>query len=300
MEMRQIEYFLAIADHGGISAAARALDTAQPTLSQAVRALERELGAPLFHRMGRGLTLTAAGRALIGPSRRLMRNLLNWPEVLVTNTDDLGGRLDIAVFPALADSVVDLIAEFSTRHPRVEVHVADLHDDHPRATDVLRNGTVDAVVMHLPVVDDALAVLPLGKQDFVAIYPPKTDLPPGPVDLSRLPDLPMVFVPETHSLSREVGKAMRCRGGRPRVATLTEHREALVPLVAAGVGGAIVDRSMAEAATGLITIRPLEPPVTRQFGLVYDEARLTPTAETFLALAPEHATGNGYFPPALS
>ncbi|RZL75341.1 MAG: LysR family transcriptional regulator [Rhodococcus sp. (in: high G+C Gram-positive bacteria)] len=285
MEMRQIEYFLAIADHGGVAAAARALDTARPTLSQSIRALERELGAPLFFRMGGGLTLTAAGRALLGPSRRLMRNMSNWPDVLAPNSGDLGGHLDIAVFPALADSVVDLIARFYTRHPRVELRLTDMHDDHPRATDVVRNGAVDAVVMHLPVVDDALAVLPLGEQEFVAIYPSEVDLPPGPVDLTSLPDLPMVLVPETHTLSRQVGTTLRSRGSRPRVATLTEHREALVPLVAAGVGGAIVDRSTAETALGLVVLRPIEPPVLRRFGLVYDEARLTPAAEAFLALA---------------
>ncbi|WP_370943249.1 LysR family transcriptional regulator [Amycolatopsis sp. cg5] len=63
MDLRQVEYFVAVVDHGGVTKAAEALFLAQPSLSQAVRQLERELGAELFDRTGRHLVLTAAGRS---------------------------------------------------------------------------------------------------------------------------------------------------------------------------------------------------------------------------------------------
>lgn len=72
MDIRQLEYFLAIVDRGGFNRAASALYVSQPSLSQAVRALERDLGSELFHRIGRRAVLTEAGRALIeaGPGGR--------------------------------------------------------------------------------------------------------------------------------------------------------------------------------------------------------------------------------------
>jgi len=72
IDERRLRYFLAIVDEGGVTAPAVALHVAQPSLSQALRSLERELGAELFVRVGRGLALTSAGRALIGPARQVL------------------------------------------------------------------------------------------------------------------------------------------------------------------------------------------------------------------------------------
>src|SRR5215472_6298396 len=72
---RQLSYFLAVVDHGGFGRAAAVLSIAQPTLSQSVKGLERELGAELFHRASPGDVLTAAGRALVGPARQLVRDV---------------------------------------------------------------------------------------------------------------------------------------------------------------------------------------------------------------------------------
>lgn len=73
VDLRQMEYFLAVVDHCGMSRAAAALRVAQPSLSQAVRKLEKDLGTGLFHRVGRGLVLSPAGEALIGPALMILR-----------------------------------------------------------------------------------------------------------------------------------------------------------------------------------------------------------------------------------
>jgi DNA-binding transcriptional LysR family regulator len=75
MDARQLEYFLAIVDHDGFGRAAQHLHIAQPSLSQSIANLERELGIPLFHRIGRGVVLSAAGRELIEPARQVLRDL---------------------------------------------------------------------------------------------------------------------------------------------------------------------------------------------------------------------------------
>ena len=75
MDIRQLKYFLAVADHNGFSRAAQHLMVAQPSLSQAIATFERELGMPLFHRIGRGVVLSEAGAALVGPARVVLRDL---------------------------------------------------------------------------------------------------------------------------------------------------------------------------------------------------------------------------------
>ena len=75
MDARQLEYFLAIVDHDGFGRAAQHLHIAQPSLSQSIANLERELGVQLFHRIGRGVVLSTAGSDLIAPARQVLRDL---------------------------------------------------------------------------------------------------------------------------------------------------------------------------------------------------------------------------------
>src|SRR5690348_10161914 len=96
MDSRQLEYFLAVVDHGGMSAAAAALHLSQPSLSQAIRGLERDLGVPLFHRVGRRVVPSAAGEALVPPARQVLRDLRTARASVDAVRGLDGGRLDIA------------------------------------------------------------------------------------------------------------------------------------------------------------------------------------------------------------
>ena len=75
MDTRKLKYFLAVVDHDGFNRAAEHLLIAQPSLSQTIAALEKDLGVPLFHRIGRRAVLSEAGKELVGPARLVMRDL---------------------------------------------------------------------------------------------------------------------------------------------------------------------------------------------------------------------------------
>jgi DNA-binding transcriptional LysR family regulator len=75
MDTNRLRHFVAVVDHGGLTAASKAVFVSQPALSLAVKELERELGTPLFARVGRGVQLTAAGIALLGPARQALRDV---------------------------------------------------------------------------------------------------------------------------------------------------------------------------------------------------------------------------------
>lgn len=101
MERRQLEYFLAVIDAGGFTAAAAAQHVSQPGLSHAIKTLERELGAALFHRLPRGARLTAAGEVLAESARRIVRET----EIARARVADVAGvvigRLDLVALPGL-------------------------------------------------------------------------------------------------------------------------------------------------------------------------------------------------------
>ena len=95
MDIRQLKFFLAVVDHNGFSRAAQHLMIAQPSLSQAIATFERELGMPLFHRIGRGVVLSEAGSALVGPARVVLRDLDEAKATIRALKGLRGGRIAI-------------------------------------------------------------------------------------------------------------------------------------------------------------------------------------------------------------
>jgi DNA-binding transcriptional LysR family regulator len=283
MERRELAYFLSVAEHEGIGGAAAALGVAQPTISQALRGLERELGVALFVRVGRGMVLSAAGRSLVGPARKILRDITAVHDMLGAPEDGLTGHLDIAAFSALAPEVVPLVAAFRHAYPDVVVGFGELVEE-SAASALIRDGHSEFVVVHLPIDDPRLEVIELGSQEYWLAYPPGTALPDGPVPLSELPDVPMVFVPQGPSVADEIQEAIRDAGATVELAVLVEHREARIPMVLAGLGGTIIERSLAEAVADRAVVRPVEPPITRSFGVAFDPDALSPVGQAFAAV----------------
>ena len=160
-----MEYFLAVVENKGINGAAAALGVAQPTVSQALRGLERELGVRLFHRIGRGMVLSAAGRSLVGPSRQVLRDVAAAAEQLTASDGAIVGRLDIMAFPALTSgTIVDLIAEFCRRYPQARVRFSELERE-DNLESLIRDGHCEFAVAHLPLeAGEGLEIVELGEQ----------------------------------------------------------------------------------------------------------------------------------------
>ena len=101
MDLRQLGYVVAVVDHGGFTRAAAAMHVAQPSLSQAIRSLEAELGVALFDRIGRTVRLTAAGRALLPSARQALRDVDSAREAVEAVRGVERGRLDLVSIPTL-------------------------------------------------------------------------------------------------------------------------------------------------------------------------------------------------------
>jgi DNA-binding transcriptional LysR family regulator len=178
MDARQLEYFLAVADHGSFNRAAASLYLAQPSLSQAIRNLERELNVLLFHRIGRRIELTEAGRAMIEPARQVLRDLDTVKATAESVQGLRTGRLEIASMPSPAvQPLTTMIGAYLRSYPamRVEVRAAATA---PAVIEAVRTGAVEiglaGTAAELLAAD--VKVHPVARQRFVVLAPPDAGL----------------------------------------------------------------------------------------------------------------------------
>jgi LysR family carnitine catabolism transcriptional activator len=292
MELRQLRYVLAVVDHGGFTRAAAAERVAQPSLSQAVRNLERELGVELFHRLGRRVALTPAGEALIGPARQVLRDLETVHAAVAEVRGLRAGRLDLVALPTLAvEPLASLLGTFRHAYPGVAVRVAEPEDPRALAT-LVQHGHAELGLTELPPPDPTLRVRPMGRQEILAVRPPGTPRGrSGRLPVGALAGVPLVTTPQGTSTRQLVERALAQAGVTPQVAVEVDQREALLPLVLAGAGTSFLPRPLARHAArrGAVVV-PLDPSITRQIGLTHRAGPLSPAARAFLDLATlEHA-----------
>lgn len=285
MDLRQVGYVVAVVDHGSFTGAARSIPVSQPALSQAIAALERELGIPLFDRSGRRVRLTDAGEAFLGPARAMLREAVQARTVVADVAAVVIGRLELVCLPTLvADPLVPLVGAFRRLHPGVTIRIAE-PDDAATVVDSVRRGECELGVGD-PADPGGLLVDPFLDQELVAVLPPGTPKPRRRLGVAAFAALPLVTTPPGTSSRRLVDDAVRAAGGEPNVVVETEHREAIVPLVLAGAGAALVPEPLARraAADGATTAR-LEPPARRRVVLLRRAGPLSPAAAAFRALA---------------
>lgn len=283
MDERRLRIFLAIVDEGGVTRAAARLRIAQPSLSQTLRAIEREYGVELFHRVGRGLKITPAGEALVGPARQAVRSLEAASGAVAEVGGLRDGRLDIGALSTLAsDPLAYLIGRFRHSYPRVAVHVREA-ESIAALNALVRDGSCELGITHLPLTTRDLVVHPLGNQELLFVLPPGAAGGDRPLAASALSHTPLVVAPIGTSTRLLLDQALAAVGIEPLIAVETAAREATIPLVLAGAGAALLPRQTADDARrrGAV-VRPPRPKITRAIGLVHRRQPLSPAAEAFL------------------
>ncbi len=290
MDLRQLGYVVAVADHRNFTQAAESMQVSQPSLSQAVRALEAELGVALFHRTTRSVTITAAGDALLGPARQVLRDAATARAAVADVVGLAAGRLDLVCLPTLAvHPTAALIGRFRRAHPAVAVRVVE-PEDADQVAERVRQGASEIGFTELPLRDPELSTHVLERQDFVALVPAaraKT-LPAHRLTVETLARQPLVTTPLGTSTRRQVEEAFAAAGLSATVAVETDHRESIAALVRAGAGVALLPRRLAEdSASHDVVLRDITPRLHRDVGLVHRSGALSPAAAAFLAIALE-------------
>lgn len=297
MDPQHVRYFLAVVDHGSVNAAANALGVAQPTISQAMRSLERELRTRLFQRIGRGMVPTSAGHALVAPARAILRDIATAASSVPDSDGFLHGRVDIRAHPSVVTGLLGrVIAEFHRRQPRAKVTVAAMYDE-SQAEALLRDAVCELVVAHFPLEDNTgadeggvdgepLEILELGAQVYdLALPPDDGDAPTGTLGWDAL-DEALIVVPQGGLHAERIFRAMSLaqRGRAPAV--ILQNREARLAFALAGVGATWIEQSATDSALARgARIRVMEPRIPARYGLAYLPVSLSAAARAFVEVA---------------
>jgi len=250
MDIRQLKFFLAVVDHQGMSRAAEHLRVAQPSLSQAIAGFERELGVPLFHRIGRGLVLSEAGSALVGPARLVMRDLDEAKATMSGLKGLRGGRLDLVTMPSPGmEPLTTILTSFSRAHPDVTVN-AEAAFTPEEVLALVRTGAAEIGVLGSanPTVAADLDVVALERQALVLISGPDDDGPTTECisrgDLSGC----RLIVSQRGSLMRALVDDVLARGTDVSIVAEIAHRTSILPMVLNGLGRAVMPASWTASA----------------------------------------------------
>ncbi|MFG2000515.1 LysR family transcriptional regulator [Spirillospora sp. NPDC048911] len=286
MDLRLVAYFVAVIDHGGVTKAAKELYIAQPSLSQAIRSLERQLGTQLFDRSGRGLTLTADGRAFAGPARQILADVENARSRVHAVRDLVAGRLELAALSTLsADPLPELTSRLHERHPGVRVTILDPGSSSSVVSQV-RQGQAELGLTDFPVKGGMLRTRELWEQEIALVLPPDLAATlPDPVPLEAVAELPLVLESSATGGRTAIDEALAPAIGY--VAVECAHRQAIWELVMHGAGATFLPRRIAETQLRNVVVRSTSPQVRRTVRLVFRPGPLSPAATAFLDVAAE-------------
>ncbi|MER7398625.1 LysR substrate-binding domain-containing protein [Streptomyces sp. NPDC000151] len=251
MQLQQLRYFAAVADTRHFTRAAEQEHVAQPSLSQQIRSLERELGAELFHRARGHITLTDAGETLLPFARRILADADTARREVQEVAGLRRGRLRLGAPPSLCASVVpDVLRAFHDRYPGVDLQVHESGSQD--LVRVLAAGELDLalVITPLPVQAPALTTAELLREELVVVSAP--DAPP-PVRrkylrVDDLRDHPLVMFRRGYDLREFTVAACRAAGFEPVFTVEGGEMDAVLGFVRAGLGSAVVPSMVAERA----------------------------------------------------
>jgi LysR family transcriptional activator of glutamate synthase operon len=299
MEMHQLTYFESVSRHLHFTRAAAELNVAQPSVSQQIRKLETELGAPLFHRMKRHVALTEAGQTFLPHARAVLQRLEEARLEVQELSGMRKGTLAVGAPPSVGTHLLPrALAAFSRRHPGI---VLTFREAGSRTLiSQLENGELDLAIVIQPIRHPALETSPLLEEELMLAVPRQHTFAKGRsrVRLSQLRDEPFVLLREgAYDLREQTLAACRRAGFEPVVALDGGEMDSMLRFVAAGIGVAILpamvlaDVEDGDAAS--VIVRRLQPRLSRSLVLARRRDRYYSAAAreftSFLEDAAAHA-----------
>ncbi len=239
--LRQLQFFVAAAEQGSVTGAARALSISQSSVTEAIRALEDDLGVQLFERQAWGLEITHRGSLFLRHVRQILSDVSNARHAFRDEIEQAGGRLALGVTSLVAGYVLsDILARFRRAYPRVELSV--IEDSGEYLQHLLIGGELDVAVLLTSSIRDRLAL----HVETLLVSPYRLWLPLGhplgqadSIALEQLVGEPLIqlMVDEIEESMRALMGAMEVK---PTIAFRTRSVEAVRSLVATGAGLAIL------------------------------------------------------------
>ncbi len=235
VHLRELRALVAVAEEQSITRAAQRLFLAQPALSRRLQALERPMGVPLLTRLPRGVALTEAGRALLGPAREAVTAWERGRAAVLAATP--AGRLVVGMQTAVGRGLQRrALARFAELAPGTVPTLRQVDWRDPTAG--LADGSSDVAFVWLPLPMDDVDVLPVATEDRVVALPTDHRLAGAPgIEFPDLLDEPFIALPDSAGPLRDAWLAVAERGGRPPiVGAVADTPDAVFEAVASGLG----------------------------------------------------------------
>ena len=246
MELRQLEYFIAIAETGAFSRAAVRLSVGQPILSRQIKALEQELGTELYHRTGRGIVLSEAGRILEQHARGVLETTAGARRAINALGSTPAGRVVIGMPPSVgAVLTASLVHQFREEFPQVSLGVMEGFSGH--VLEWLTTGRIDVAVLYNAPRTRALVTEPLLTDELFLLGPVQDPAGAGSADVAaaQLARIPMILPSRPHGLRLLVDEFLSGIGVAPNVQVEIDAMPSTLSLVESGIGYTILSYSSA-------------------------------------------------------
>lgn len=273
MELRQLTYFLAVAETNSISRASAVLGIAQSALSRQIRFLEKELSTQLFYRHGRGVQLTQEGTRFQASVSPAVRELLQAKSEVMTTREVPAGAITLGM-PGSISAVIGarVVEAFRRSYPQVKLHVLDGFSGH--ITEWLVDGRLDLAVINSARRPPHLQMDPLLTVDLYFVSPRSTAGRgrPGTISFAEAAGQPLILPGRHHGLRRVIDNAARKHDIQLDIVAEVDALEALKQLVLAKVARTILPQGaiINEMQNGHLVVRRIaDPDLTMQFMIAY-------------------------------
>ncbi|TDQ33723.1 LysR family transcriptional regulator [Aureibacillus halotolerans] len=289
MELRQLEYFVAICEELHFSKAAEKLYVSQPNLSQQIKLLENELGVPLFNRIGRRITITEAGQLLYNHSKQILSHI-SQAQVSISELKQMkGGSLTIGILPGDADLMFNaLLLDFHHKYPDVTLSLVETMS----VTERVINGTFDIGVTIAPISDERLVHQSLFYEEFSLAVANKSPLArKKAVQLRDLQEEKLVLFPSEHQCRKLIDDASSRLGFRLKPVIETTTLSSMLSLVENNVGATVLPKLLLENLhhEGIETVPITDPTPGQDICLIYrSDKYLGFAARTFITAIKEY------------
>lgn len=291
IELRQLRYFVAVAEEKHFGRAAVRLHMTQPPLSQTIQSLEAALGTPLFFRTKRSVALTPAGAALLPEAQRILQQAGTLPDLARRAASGESGLLSLS-FVSTADYSVlpSLLREFRERYPQVQIDLREATTD--VQLEDLMQGRIDAGLLIFPLPDKAKTDLDCQtvlSEPLILAAPQdlKTLRGKSAVALKTLADMPLIIFPRriAPAFHDAILACFRDAGLTPRIGQEAIQMQTIVGLVSAGMGIALVPQSVSNLKRPGVEYKALsDKTLSIETGLAWRRDNLSPVLHTFLEL----------------
>ncbi len=291
IELRHLRYFVVVAEELHFSKAAVRLNMSQPPLSQQIKALEEEMGAELFRRNNRSVTLTQAGRDLYEQIVPWLSQLDTISERVRRISEGEEGVLSVAVTYSTSHFLMPrIISAFRQRYPNITIKLREMTGD--AQEDALARGLLDLGVVRLPVDESNLLIAPLYDESLIVALPPGHHLSQRKslalIDLKD--ELFLKASRRSSALFESIEAVCRKAGFEANVMNVSSNLNTAIGLVGVGMGIALVPESTRKSGPRSLAYRPLKDAPRSTVAAVWRRGDDSPVIKLFVDLATEIAS----------